>query len=523
MKKLILLVALITIFSQISFAKPAKAQETIPEYEENKNFDIVQFEKEEGIYTEKPESPEENISEDSVEPAVAEEVPENTEEAEETDEEQDELTEDNEDEAEEAEEITDEQPAEPNPLDDSLKDFPDGFDLTSLLQKENLLVIPRRTLEIGFKTDAGLSNNFFNAKEVLQKDLVIDLTEMSEDVSDDGWQIDFLLNSELYFNFSFNRKLQIGFANGVESYGYMNISKKLFDYLGKGFNLYEVLKVDGKIDADAFFYSQAKIGYSWKGFHFTAKPALVKPLVHVENEEMYGTYHNPADGSMKVSAIADIKFYGGVDLEPILEGNFSFSDIASNLFKDCGFDLELAAEHKVFDSLQAGVYARIPMVPGDLTYTADWEITYNYEVDGLKALLQGDYEDPEYNYDNKVYGTGSYKIHRPFKTGVEFAWRPFGEWSTFRGMAGLGVKKPFTGDAKAYFEYNLGYEVLLLHTVGAWISTSYKSEIFKHELGLIFNFHVAEIDLGVSLQGSNFKYSFMGSGAGAYLGLCFGF
>ena len=613
MIKIILISTALLLISHAAFAKPKINKNGKTSYEENSNFDIVQFEKEEGIVIkeepddpapaetqpeqeapqEEPEpqneqtadtetAPEEEAAQE--EPSTLEEPsqneqneqtagPETAPEEEATQEEPSTLEEPSQNEQNEqtaGPETVPEQEApqeEPEPQNEQTADtealpedyteeydaenaedgdalaeneenkkqdknddekelltnLPKGIDLVALMQKENLLEIPRRILEVGFKVDAGLSNNFFTAKEFLQKDLVIDLHEMADDVPAEGWQIDFLVNSELYFNMNITRTLQVGFANGVEACGFMNLSKKLFDYLGNGFNLYEILKVDGDIDADAFFYTQAKLGFSYKGFHFTAKPALVKPLVHVETDEMYGTYNNPEDGSVNLKVLALVKFYGGTDLEPILENNFSFGDLASNLFKDCGFDLELAAEHKVFDALQAGVFARIPMIPGTLSYTADCEFSFDYQVAGLKALMQGDYEDPDFNSDNKKYGTGSYKLHRPLRTGLELAWRPFGEWATFRGMVGLGVKKPYTSDAKAFVEYKLGYDVLLLNTIGAWISTGYFNEIYKHELGLIFNFRVAEIDLGVSFQGSNIKYSFTGSGAGAFLNLCFGF
>lgn len=533
MKKLtLLLTATLLLTSHYIFSEQTTDSEEI-EYQENDKFDIVQFEKEEGIYVEPiPEEkksdtlipvpvivPEENIAKENppaeeILPAEGELLPEESQE--------NDLTAEN-----LGEEVPPVNPDELPPVNEEeqklLADLPKGFDLMAFFEKEQLLVIPRRILEIGFKNDFGLSNNFFTAKDFFVKELVIDLPAMADDVPDEGWQIDFLLNSELYCNFVLNRKWQFGFANGIESYGFANISKKLFDYLGNGFNLYESLYVDGKVDADAFFYTQAKVGFNIKGFHITAKPSLVKALVHAESSKMYASYQNGKDGSTKTSALAVLSFYGGTDLEPIFENDFSFSSLAGDLFKDLGFDLEACVEHKIIDGLQAGIYTRIPMVPSTLSYSADWEFSFNYEVDSLKTLLQGDAEDPEFEDDKKTYGTASYKLHRPFRLGLEAAWRPFGEWSTIRGLIGLGVKKPYTGDASAFVEYNLGYEVLLLKTFAAWVSSSYQEEIFKHEVGLGVNLRMAEIDLGISLQGSNFKYSFSGSGVGAYLNMCFGF
>ena len=53
--------------------------------------------------------------------------------------------------------------------------------------------------------------------------------------------------------------------------------------------------------------------------------------------------------------------------------------------------------------------------------------------------------------------------------------------------------------------------------------TGYFNEIFKHEAGIIMNFRFVELDLGVSLQGSDFKSSFKGAGIGAFVNFAVGF
>ena len=59
--------------------------------------------------------------------------------------------------------------------------------------------------------------------------------------------------------------------------------------------------------------------------------------------------------------------------------------------------------------------------------------------------------------------------------------------------------------------------------IGCWVKTQYLNELFKHEAGLILNFRVCELNLGVSLQGADFVNSFKGSGAGAFVNLAIGF
>ena len=391
------------------------------------------------------------------------------------------------------------------------------------LKKVNLLRKPKRIFEIGFQVDTGVSNNFLNAKDFFVEEVVIDLPQMSEDVPSDGWQIDFLFNNNLYVNLNLINNMQFGVNFGVDAYGFVNISKKLFDYLGKGFNYYETLHVGGNAEGESFFYTQAKIGFDLFGFHITAKPALVKPLLKLETNDMYGAYKNDSDGSVIVSAIADMTVYGGTNLEPIFEGDSKNISIGEDIFKNCGFDFEICVEHSFFSALQCGAYLRVPMVPGKFGYKSDILMSFDYQVDGLKYLINQEGEDPDVKDIEKTYGSASLNVHRPFKTGIEVAWRPLGNWFSLGVLAGLGIRQPYTSDAKYFAEYNLSCEATLLNMLGGWFSTGYFNEIFKHEAGLIMNFRFVELDLGVSLQGSDFKSSFKGAGIGAFVNFAVGF
>ena len=83
-------------------------------------------------------------------------------------------------------------------------------------------------------------------------------------------------------------------------------------------------------------------------------------------------------------------------------------------------------------------------------------------VDGLKYLINQEGEDPDVKDIEKTYGSASLNVHRPFKTGVEVAWRPLGNWFSLGALAGLGIRQPYTSDAKYFAEYNLSCEATLL-------------------------------------------------------------
>lgn len=501
------------------------------EYEENYEFNEFEFEEQEGISEEKIVDYQQNPVAFAEENADEDENSDSTD----SDDENSELTESDEDVFgilpddellfDSGSEISDK--SFENDSEDGVNDEEYlekyVYEKKNFIYSMNLLKNPRRVFEIGYKFDTGISNNYFAIKDIMVEELVFDLPQMSEDIPDDGWQIDFCFNTEFYANLTLKKNWQFGIASGVESSGLVNVSKKLFDYLGKGFNLYEPLHVGGEANGDAFYYTNAYAGFDIYGFHVKVKPAIIKPLIHLETKDVHAAYINNSDGSILVKTLADIVLYGGIDLEPLLENDFSASNITADLFKNVGFDIELEVEHRIFDGLQCGAYIRVPMVPGKLTHRADIELSYEYEVENFKALINGDYEDPKYKDGEKTYSSADMNIHRPFRTGLEAAYRPFGDFFTVSGLLGLGVKNPYSGDAKAFAEYNLCCESIFSRIIGGWVSTGYLNQVFKHEAGIIFNCRVFEMDLGLSMQGSNLEKSLNGTGVGVSVNFAFGF
>jgi hypothetical protein len=55
------------------------------------------------------------------------------------------------------------------------------------------------------------------------------------------------------------------------------------------------------------------------------------------------------------------------------------------------------------------------------------------------------------------------------------------------------------------------------------LGTGYREKIWRHSFGLMLNLRVIQLDLGVSLQSQDFVGSFRVQGAGAVVGLRFGF
>ena len=228
------------------------------EYEENYEFNEFEFEEQENIseenfvdYQQNPVLDNEEFDEDADDNVLSDNSFENTENT--LNESEKEVLSSSDENSEENSTLQDENVAPEELLmtdvlnrTDEIEDDNDEYDDDELdengnkkrkwhnyLKKVNLLRKPKRIFEIGFQVDTGVSNNFFKAKDFFVEEVVIDLPQMSEDVPSDGWQIDFLFNNNLYVNLNLINNMQFGVNFGVDAYGFVNVSKKLFDYLGK--------------------------------------------------------------------------------------------------------------------------------------------------------------------------------------------------------------------------------------------------------------------------------------------------
>lgn len=382
--------------------------------------------------------------------------------------------------------------------------------------------LPHRYFEMGFSFDFDISNNYFNVKDILKKDLVIDLAKIADEMPDKGWMVNVNLEPNFFMNLNLKNGVHVGLNTGVEVYGNVNISKDLFDFIGHGNELGETLSFSSDMRGDAFLYTGVAVGFNLFGFHLEVIPSLFKPLVHAETSEMTATIKNPENGGLETRFVSELALYSSVDME---SDNFE-ETIFDAIKEGWGFDIESTLEHKIFNSLNAAVYSRIPIVPGRLNYAAKMNMGFSME---MKDIL--DFSDENMVTETKepemTYGTADYKLHRPLRMGAQVAWRPFGKWFTLGGLIGFGVKEPFTSNWHGYVEYKLSCDMDLYiknwDFLGLHAYSSYMNEVFCHSVGLLFNLRVVEINVGVSVAGGSFASSFKGAGAGVYFMSSFGF
>lgn len=378
--------------------------------------------------------------------------------------------------------------------------------------------IPKRTFEIGMNLDVGVSNNYFAANEILVNDLVIDFTKISEEISTDGLVISTKEVLNTFVNLNLKNGWHFGMKNGFEGYGNGAVSKDLFDFLGKGNKLNESIVFETRLDYDFFYYTESSCEWNMFGFRFGVAPALYLPLMHVEQDKSHVSFCNNSQGNISADVAMGLRVFTSGSLEDVKNNSIDPLDWLNGGW---GFDVNLSVEHRLTETLQGRAYMRLPVIPGSLKNLAETTFLCSYDAVDLVDVIKtgGSYssELKEFKYsEEKKY------ICRPFRTGGEVNWRPFGEWMIFNGMLGFGVKYPWSAKAKAYWEYNLGVHTEIFKIIGFDLSSSYLNEIFSQRVGFMLNFRAVELDAGISLQGASFVKSWQGSGVGAYLGVAVG-
>lgn len=393
--------------------------------------------------------------------------------------------------------------------------FAAGFLFVSGASAYNM-EIPNRFLEFGVDMDFGFSNNYFAAKDILKEEWIFDFSEMAGELGEDGLRFDGNLNASGFVNLNLTNGISVKAKTGYESYGSGNISRELFDFIGNGNSLNETLSFDGNMSMDMFAYTSADVNFDIGGFRVGAGIGCFLPLMHVETTKIDAYFVNGPDGSIVTKAFMGLKANSCFNMQPFIDGDYDVSKISNSGDATVGIDLSGSVEREVFKSLTARGYMRLPVIPGSLKDVAYGVYEMNYTASSVISMVEDGASNLSFEEGDKLYGTETYWISRPFHMGAEIAWRPFGQYVTFNALLGFGVKYPWTEEAKGFVEYNFGVNAALFNMLGMSLSSSYLNEVFIHQVGMMLNFRVFEIDIGVSSQGANFSKSCAGSGIGAF-------
>ncbi len=397
-----------------------------------------------------------------------------------------------------------------------------------------------RRVEFGMEAETGFSNNTIAASDVLVEELVIDLQEFDDKIPRHGLTTEFFLNENNYLNMDFGGKFRLGFFAGASGSGYLNIGKGMFDLLAKGISVGDSYEADMNIYTDLYINAGASFRTNIGGIGITLKPTYFVPLVYIPNTKATFTYDSSSSGRLRAKAKANLKVYSAINLENYLgddddddddtdsdeEDDVQISEDIMRALSNGGVDLTFGVEYPFIGRvLEAGIYGRIPMIPGKLDYSMSKEISATmYTSDnGIIDAINENSPETECEIGDTVYSNDTHKIHRPLKFGFEGVYRPHGDTFLVYSMLGFAIRSPFSNSVKMYPEYALTGTAKFYNFLGLTLGMEYMDMAFSNKLNLMINTRIFELDTGVALRSPHFLRSFTGTGASVYVAMKFGF
>lgn len=377
----------------------------------------------------------------------------------------------------------------------------------------------QRFFEIKAGTELGVSNNLFTVNELLKKDLIIDLPQLAADCPDNGFNIRAGAKPTWEMNFNIVN-VHVGLSAGVELFESMSVGKDLFDFLGNGNSVGDVLNFNLDNDADVFAFSQLDIGIKFGKLKVEVQPAVFLPIMSMRGGGAKATVVNGIDGSLDISMDMNMDVYSITELS-VTDNGFSFDTdkLISALSKGFGFDFGLGLSWDLTKSFTVGLTSRIPIVPGTLGYKSNIQGGMDYK------LKVSDFENPEKTERERTVTNenATLTIHRPLKVNIYADKALLGTLFNARAGVGFGIRRPFCSDALFYPEYYLGIEFNLINAFKLKVSTEYRDQTFIHQLGTTINLRLVQFDFGISTQSSNFIKSMEVAGLGGYAYVSAGF
>lgn len=390
--------------------------------------------------------------------------------------------------------------------------------LTSFAFSKNFF--EQRFVELRIDVPVTVGNNSLSVFDFLQKEVVIDLRQIADNMTTDGFTGIMQFSPNIGLNINLTNIFHIGAEVGVQGNGKMNISRGLFDFLGYGNGLYSQIHIAESFDADIFAYLNLAFDIKIKKFSIGLIPNLYVPLFHFQTEKSYAEINNDEDGrlSLDMEMIENIYSFMSLDEKDIFKSN----DLQKKIMESFGLDLEGFVGWDFTDIFGVKLNYRVPIIPGRLYYCTPEIITMRFDTKVMDLIGSG-IPGLDLNQKSGDYYKTIYYLNRPLKVNLDVRFNPLGNFIVLNVKGGVGVRNPFMPDMRLYPEYLAGLKISLANIISAQLKTDYLDELFKHTLAVTVNLRFLQVDLGLSLASTDFLKSFQGTGIGCFVTVSMGF
>lgn len=382
-----------------------------------------------------------------------------------------------------------------------------------------------RYFETKVTVPVSFSNNTFGVFDFLKEEIVIDFSETSKQMPNNGLDIlfDFAPNYEITLNI--NEYFKFGPRIGINLNAYGNFSKSLFDFIGEGNYLNEPLFFSGSAKVDFFTYMGVLLGIKVGKLRIGVTPQVFFPIMTGSTDNVMVSVENSDNGDFHISGGGAISVYSNLMLDEDSskkDVSVSVNEMINSVKKGFGVDLEGYLGWDYSKALALDINYKVPIKYG--VYSNRFLYGMNFDVKtSVSDIANGEIEK-EFNVDKEPKKESvDFKIFRPMKFNLAVRYNPFGNFLTFNALGGVGIYHPFMDDMQIYPEYFFAAKVSLIGLLSAQISTEYFDKCFSHRFLASINLRLVQLDAGVSVSSTNFLKAFQGTGLGAFVSVAVGF
>lgn len=391
-----------------------------------------------------------------------------------------------------------------------------------------------RIFEINTEIPLNVTNNTIGLTDILKSTVVLDLTQMADNMPEDGFNTIISFNPSVTVRLDIPSGMYFGVKTGLDVYSNFSIGKSLFDFLGHGNTLNEDLDIGFGGYVDAFSYAQIDLGWDYDKFKIILSPSIYVAILHASTTGSNLRITNTVDGKFAYDLKGYLNLYSivGIDdmmMDAIKTGNYmAFPEIISNTFNDIkgsiGFDFEATVSYEMYRYLTLIGKVKVPVVPASLTYVVPMTLSSDFQS-SVMDLAQGNIEAPSFSYDMGTSQRTIYKINRPMKISLCGNFHPWNGVMEYDAGLGVGIEHPFADDFSEtdfYIDYYLGARVGLLNMLNLYFSTERTDRLFIHKLSASLNIRALEVKVGVASESSSLANSFKAGGIGVFVNTSMG-
>jgi len=385
--------------------------------------------------------------------------------------------------------------------------------------------------DLGFGFDNGLAGK----NDILQKDIVIDLSKLSQGIQKNGAGINAGILADFFFdikNIHIGQGLwNFGFTGNIDGSVNFNISKSLFDLIAEGnaenHNNSGKMSASGGIFTEMGLTSSAKYQVGGRTLRAGVKPAIFTPAVYIPSNTgisyTLSTQKNGKDG-LFLDTEGQISIYSPTSFnDDIKPGRF--------VIGPSGFDISLEGEYALFPSLiigghniggldVGGSFTNIPFAPAVMTTEMKIGLKpFSVGLIGEELIAGNEPKTPEFDFEEPVYNNNvKKKVHRPFRFDVYARYKPLKtELLVIRPNIGFSVNGN-EGDEEGFFNAGLEARLNLKDIFTFYLGSGYQETIWKQRVGLGVNLRAFEFDIETAFRDQTFAGCFKGRGFNIALG-----